>query len=183
MARSWLADQVCAVAAVVEGTPLARVDLDDVGRRVRAMPSVASVAVSRSWPSTLRIEIIERAPVAAVAVSGGFAIVDATGIVFDSRARKPDRAVLVKVALLRPEDPTTRAALRVIMALTPALRERLTRLVADSPTQIRLELNGGRIVVWGDADNSDRKAQVAVALLNRPVSTIDVSSPEVVTTS
>jgi cell division protein FtsQ len=176
-------DQVRAVAAVVEGTPLARVDVDQVGQRVRAMPPVASVSVHRSWPSTVRIEITERVPVAAVAVAGGFAIVDADGIVFDTRAQRPDSAVLLKVALLRPEDPTTRAALRVVAALTPPLRTRLTQLVADSPTHIRLELAGGRTIVWGDADNNEMKARVAAALLDRPAKTIDVSSPEVATTS
>jgi cell division protein FtsQ len=56
-------------------------------------------------------------------------------------------------------------------------------LVADSPTRIRLELAAGRIIVWGDAENIETKARVAAALLNRPVTTIDVSSPEVATTS
>jgi cell division protein FtsQ len=177
------AAQVRAVADVVDGTPLARVDVDQVGQRVRTMPSVASVAVSRSWPNTLLITVTERVPVAAVAAAGGFAIVDAEGIVFDTRAKKPDNAVLMKVALLRPDDPTTRAALRVAVALTPALREKLIQLVADSPTRIRLELGGGRIIVWGDAENIETKTRVAAALLNRPVTTIDVSSPEVATTS
>ena len=175
-------DEVRAVADVVDGMPLARVDLD-VGKRVRGLPSVASVMVHRSWPSTLRIEITERVPVAAVAVAGGFAIVDADGIVFDTRTKRPDSAVLVKVALLRPDDPSTRAALRVAVALTAPLREKLTQLVADSPTYIRLELTGGRVVIWGDAENNEMKARVAEALLNRPVTTIDVSSPEVATTS
>jgi cell division protein FtsQ len=176
-------EQVRAVADVVDGTPLARVDLDDVSQRVRGLPSVASVAVRRSWPNTLVIEVTERVPVAAVAVAGGFAIVDADGIVFDRRADRPDSAVLLKVALLRPDDPTTRAALRVVVALTQPLRERLTQLVADSPTHIRLELTGGRVIVWGDAEQNESKAAVATALLNRPVRTIDVSSPEVATTS
>lgn len=177
------AEKVRAAADVVAGTPLARVDLDQVRQRVSALPSVASVVVSRSWPTTLLIAVTERVAVAAVAVAGGFALVDAEGIVFDTRAQKPDSAVLVKVALLRPEDPTTRAALRVVAALTPPLRQRLSQLVADSPTRIRLELTGGRMIVWGDADNSEKKAQVAAALLSRPVATIDVSSPGVATTS
>jgi len=82
------------------------VDLDQVGQRVRAMPPVPQsrctvLAQHRS------IDVTERVPVAAVAVAGGFAIVDADGIVFDTRAQRPDSAVLLKVALLRPEDPTT----------------------------------------------------------------------------
>lgn len=175
--------QVREAAAVAVGTPLAQVDLDAVSSRVRTIASVASVLVSRSWPSTLRIAVTERVPVAAVSVAGGFAIVDAEGIVFDTRPARPDGAVLVKVALLRPEDPTTRAALRVAVALTAPLREPLTELVADTPTRIRLELAGGRTIIWGDAQNNEMKARVATALLNRPGTTIDVSSPDVATTS
>jgi cell division protein FtsQ len=176
-------DQVRAVAAVPDGTPLARVNLDDVGSRVRTLPSVAAVSVHRSWPSTLRIEVTERVPVAAVAIAGGFAIVDIEGIVFDNRPARPDGVVLLKVPLLRPDDPTTRAALRVAVALTPALRQKLVQLVADTPSRIRLELDGGRVIVWGDAENNDMKARVATALLHRTGKTIDVSSPEVATTS
>jgi cell division protein FtsQ len=56
-------------------------------------------------------------------------------------------------------------------------------LSANSPTAIRLELTGGRVVVWGGADQSDVKARVATALLARPGKTIDVSAPEVAATS
>ncbi len=125
----------------------------------------------RYWPSTLRIEVTERAPVAAVAMAGGFAIVDVEGIIFDNRPVRPDGAVLLKVALLRPDDPTTRAALRVAVALTPALRQKLAQLVADTLTRIRLGLDGGRTIVWGDAENNGLKAQVATALLNRTSTT------------
>ena len=44
------ADAVRAAAAVATGTPLARLDTDDVADRVRALPSVARVEVWRSWP-------------------------------------------------------------------------------------------------------------------------------------
>jgi cell division protein FtsQ len=45
-----------------------------------------------------------------------------------------------------------------------------------------LELVNDREVIWGDAEQSDRKAQVATALLAQPVTTIDVSAPEVAST-
>jgi cell division protein FtsQ len=176
-------DQVRTAAGVPDGTPLFRVDLDEVAERVRAIASVAAVEVSRSWPHTLRIDVTERIPVAAVAVDGGFAVLDADGVVFDTRPAKPEGPVLLKVPSLNADDPTTRAALRVAVALTPPLREQLGQLVADTPNRIRLELTDGRTIVWGDAQRSDVKAMVAAALLNRPATTIDVSSPDVATTS
>jgi len=75
------------------------------------------------------------------------------------------------------------AALHVLAALTPQLRAQLAAVSAASPSAIRLELTDGRVVVWGSADQSDFKARVATALLGRPGKTIDVSAPEVATTS
>src|SRR5439155_2053078 len=77
-------DAVREAAAVRPGTPLARVDLGAVARRVGALPPVARVAVQRSWPDGLVVRVVERVPAAAVPVGGGFAIVDGTGHVFDA---------------------------------------------------------------------------------------------------
>jgi cell division protein FtsQ len=176
-------EQVRAVAAVFEGTPLARVDTDAVSERVRTLPSVAEVSVSRSWPTTLVIAVTERAPVAVVAMDGGLAVLDDQGVVFETLASRPEGTVLLKIARPRPDDPATRAALRVLAALTPALRDPLVQIVVEAPTHIRLELRAGRVVIWGDADRSAAKAEVAVSLLRTPAKTIDVSSPEVATTS
>ncbi len=54
---------------------------------------------------------------------------------------------------------------------------------AETPTRIVLQLTDGRVIVWGDAERSDAKATVATALLDRPARTIDVSVPDVATTS
>jgi cell division protein FtsQ len=176
-------DQVRAVAAVTDGTPLARVDTDQVAARVRTLPSVGSVEVSRSWPHTLVIEVVERTAVGAVATEGGFAVLDATGVVFNRVPEPPAGVALLRLAAPGPDDPATTAALRVLAALTPALRDGLAELDAPSPTRIRLQLADGRVVVWGDAERSPDKATVATALLDTDATTIDVSVPEVATTS
>jgi len=72
---------------------------------------------------------------------------------------------------------------RVIGALTPQLRSLLEELSADTPTRIVLKLSDGRVIRWGDAERSDIKATVATALLDRPARIIDVSVPDVATTS
>jgi cell division protein FtsQ len=177
------AGRVRAAAAVVIGTPLARVDTDAVAARVGALPPVASVDVSRSWPGTLVIDVTERVPVAVVATPAGFVVVDATGVVFNTVAVAPAGVVTLKVASPGPADPSTVAALHVLAALTPQLRAQLAAISATTPTAIRLELTGGRAVIWGGADQSEVKARVATALLGRPGKTIDVSAPEVATTS
>jgi cell division protein FtsQ len=176
-------DAVRAVAAVRMGTPLARVDVDAVQARVQALPSVARVTVRRSWPSTLRIEVQERQATAVVATGARFLVLDAGGVVFDTVAVRPRGVALVRLATPGPDDPSTRAAMRVLAALSPSLRGQLVELVVTSPDQIRLDVAGARTVIWGDAEQSDTKSTVATSLLARPGRVIDVSAPEVVTVS
>jgi cell division protein FtsQ len=175
-------DQVRAAAAVVPGTPLARVDTGAVAHRVGELAPVDSVAVSRGWPHTLVITVTERTPVATVAMPDGYGLIDAEGVVFQVLRRRPDLP-LVRVTDPGPADATTLAALRVLGALTPELRDRLDSVVADAPGRISLRLRGDRMIVWGDAEQSETKALVATSLLDRPGRTIDVSAPDVVTVS
>ncbi|WP_233604521.1 cell division protein FtsQ/DivIB [Micromonospora sp. HM5-17] len=174
-------EQVRAAAAVPEGTPLARVDLAAVRSRVAALPPVARVRASRQWPNTLRIEVVERTPVAVVPRNGRFAVMDGTGVVFQDRPDRPAGLPLVRLAAPGPEDMSTRAALEVLAALTPELREQLVEVVVEAPARITVRLRGGRTVLWGDASRSDTKAQVATSLLGRAGDTIDVRTPHVVT--
>ncbi|MEV4755516.1 FtsQ-type POTRA domain-containing protein [Micromonospora sp. NPDC049559] len=172
--------EVRAAAAVPDGEPLATVDLAAVGGRVAALAPVARAEVSREWPRTLRIEVVERTPAAAVPQGEHFAVVDAEGVVFSTAPRRPDGLPLVRVANPGRNDPATRAALQVLGVLTPQLREQLAEVVVDGPARIRVQLRGGRTVIWGDATAGETKARAATSLLSRRGNTIDVSAPEVV---
>ncbi len=176
-------ERVRAVAGIVEGTPLARLDTDGVEQRIGALPSVAAVVVRRAWPHTIVVEITERVPAAVVARGQRFLVVDAEGVVFNTVTTRPVGVVLLRVDSPGPDDPATSAALRVLATLTPRLRSLASGLVAESASRIRLELSDGRVVVWGDAEQSETKAGVATSLLPRPGRTIDVSAPEVATVS
>ena len=175
------AEEVTAAAAVAPGTPLARVDLDRVRAAVSGLAPVREAHVRRQWPATLVIEVHERVALAAVPVGGRFAVIDPAGVVFQSLAQRPRELPLVVLATPGPDDVATRSVVRVLGSLTPQLREGLVRIVAPTPARIRLELGGGRTVVWGDAEDNDTKARVATALLKREGTLIDVSAPEFVT--
>jgi cell division protein FtsQ len=90
---------------------------------------------------------------------------------------------VLRLATPGSADPSTMAALRVVAALTPQLRALLQELSAETPTRIVLQLSDGRAIRWGDAERSDIKATVATALLDRTARIIDVSVPDVATTS
>ncbi|WP_422774061.1 cell division protein FtsQ/DivIB [Plantactinospora sp. WMMC1484] len=174
-------DQVRQAVRETEGVPLARIDLDGVRARVAELPPVARVTVSRQWPNTLRVEVVERTPVAVVPQNRRYLVVDASGVVFQTRADRPGGLPLVRLGTPGPDDAATRGALEVLAALTPELRDRLAELVVEGPARIVVKLRGGRTVLWGDASRSDTKAQVATSLLAREGETVDVRTPDVVT--
>jgi len=172
------AAQVEQAAAVPPGTPLARVDTAAVARRVRGLDAVASVSVTRSWPHSLRVTVVERTAAVAVQRGSSFDLLDDTGVRFDTVATPP-RGVL---RLQSAADPAARtAALQVIRALPLTLRKVVWVVRAPSPQHVSLVLRGNRVVVWGSPEESSVKGAAALALLKLPGRTYDVSSPSVVT--
>lgn len=175
------ADQVRAAARVPPGAALASLNLHAVAVRVQGLAPVRVAKVTRDWPSTVVIVVTERVPVAAVRRPDGRSdLIDASGVVF-ATVPSPGQLPALQLPTPGPGDPTTVAALQVLASLPPALRDRLVVLVATAPTRIRLELDGSREIIWGDATQNATKAAVATSLLSRPGKVIDVSAPDVVT--
>ncbi len=175
------ADDIRAASGVVDGTPLLRIDTADVAARVSALPPVAAVDVRRRLPHTLVITVTERRAAAAVPAAGGYAVVDAGGVVFQRLPQVPAGLAVIRVAAPGPDDPATLAALRVLAALTPELRTVLAEVAAPSTSTISLLLVDGRTVLWGDAERSDTKARVATTMLDHAANSINVTVPDIVT--
>ena len=174
-------DQIRAAAEVPMNRPLARVNLDEVGARIRGLPAVDRVTVRRNWPSALLVEVVERVPVAAVPSAGRFTLIDDEGMPYREVEQTPSGLPLARVANPGPADENTRSALVVLAALSDELREQLVAVSVASTVQIRLELREGRTVIWGDDTDSANKSKVVTALLRRKGDEIDVSAPLVVT--
>jgi cell division protein FtsQ len=170
--------QVRGAAAVETGGPLLRADLGRVQRRVAALAEVKSVDVSREWPSKIRIEVVERTPIAVIEIGGQLHALDANGVVFSSYAKAPQG--LPKVATPAGTDAAAlKQAAEVVAALPKSIAVKVDHVEVLSVDQISLALSSGRTVQWGSASESDTKAQVLAALMKaRPdVKTYDVSVP------
>lgn len=74
-------DTVLALAAVPSDATLLRFPGDEVAARVATDPWVASAAVTRVFPSGMRIRVIERVPVAVVDAGASFMLIDGQGMV------------------------------------------------------------------------------------------------------
>ena len=195
LASSWLAvqrvqvsgqgrvsqAQVLAAVGPVDGRPLARVDLAAVSARLRRLPPVASVTVTRGWPHVLRVHLFERTPYAGVVQAGQVRLLDDTGLVFATERSLPRGVVRLDVARPGAADPATVAALAVLHELPPALSRQLMRVTAATPEQVVLVLRDGRQIVWGGAGGVAQKVAETLALLKMPGRVDDVSAPGVAT--
>jgi cell division protein FtsQ len=171
--------EVRQAAAIPDRTPLLRLRPDRVAARVQKLAPVASAGVRRDWPDTVVIEVVERTAVAVVPDRDRFTVIDAGGVGFQTLPEAPGHLPVI-VTEGGPDPAATAAALTVLAALTPRLRGGLAELVVQGPAGIRLVLDSGRMVVWGDPHDSPDKARVATALLDRDGEVIDVSALEVV---
>ena len=175
------AERIEQQAAVPQLHPLATVDLAEVEGRVMKIRQLASAKVDRVWPGTLRIEVVEREPVAAVTAGGKAALIDKTGVVIEIKDTVPPGLPELKVDRPAAGDPTTMAALQVIQSLPDDLAAKVRLVRASSPEGVSLQLTDGRSVVWGASDRGADKARILATLLRRKAEIYDVSSPDVVT--
>ncbi|HEX3199444.1 MAG TPA: FtsQ-type POTRA domain-containing protein [Propionibacteriaceae bacterium] len=168
--------QVSFAAQVPLGVPLARQDMDAIAERTTSLPPVESAAVTRDWPSTIRITVVERKPVLAVRQPDGYAVVDKSGVAYQTKPVMPPEVLLAEVDA--GDAPLLSEVAIVANSLPKKLRGMVDRITAGNRDSIVLVLESGRTVTWGSSSDSELKAQVARSLLKRkPKSSLDVSSP------
>ena len=159
------------------GRPLARVDTGGVEQRLEQLPQVRSAQVRRQWPSTLEVRLTERVPVAAVPGADGVALVDDAGVVVETVPEPPAGLAVVSEETVAAGGEALEAAVAVLRTMPDDLRASVAGTSAATPDSVALALSSGAQVVWGSADESDRKAAVLRILLARPAQVYDVSAP------
>ena len=173
-------DDVTRAAAVKPDTPLLQVNTDAVAERVATIRRVASARVQREYPSTLRVTVVERVPVAAKEYPDGPHLFDRDGVDFATEP-PPQGLPYLDADNPGPKDPATLAALEVLLSLRPEVFSQVARVGAPSVAGVTLTLNDGREVIWGTTDRTEEKALKLGALLTQPGHTYDVSSPDLPT--
>ncbi|QRP48767.1 cell division protein FtsQ/DivIB [Amycolatopsis sp. FDAARGOS 1241] len=185
-AKTVSADQLRGVAAVPVGKPMLLLDVDGIRDRVARVPDVATVDVSRSWPNTVEISVTERTAIAffdSGPGGDGVHLVDGGGVVFKTVTARPVGLPELKLPKVSVDDPVTRAVTAVLGVIPAELRKQVTSATAQTPASVQFTLTDGKIVRWGDADKTDRKAKVLAALLTQKGKVYDVSAPELPTIS
>lgn len=182
------ADEVRKAAGIEVGTPLLRLDVEDVEARVARLPQISDVKVTRGWPRSVVITVVERVPVAVVAEAGRRSLVDADGVLFDTITGPPPPGVVpLEVADPGSGDAATMAALEALVALPRHVRDGIEGAAVEGPADITLTLIDGTLVRWGGPAESATKATVLTALLDRMsdgelerAGTVDLSTPDAV---
>lgn len=175
------------VLALVEqhaGTPLPRLDLEDLRGQVAALPTVFGAEVHRSWPRGLVVDVVPRTPVAAIETDGRVELLDVEGVTVDVLDEVPEGMARVDVPRSGERAPQTLAAVLAVLAELPEpIHAQVAVATAGGPASITLELTDGAEVRWGGPDESALKAAVLEVLREQPAAVYDVTVPRSPTTS
>lgn len=181
---SGLADEidtaeVTTVLASHDGESLALLNVPHVADQLRDITGVLDAQVERVWPSGLRVTLVARHPVAAIASGTGFALLDADAIQVGLVDQAPANLPLVSVPV--GDDRVLAAVLEVIRNLPADLLARVTGIGAQTEDTVSFEVLDGPHVEWGSANDSALKAQVLAVMMASPsavsAGVIDVSAP------
>jgi cell division protein FtsQ len=163
------------------GTPLALVNFDEITRSLAKIPLIRSFVTETVPPNTLVIKIAERAPIASLATSSGFSVVDPAGVVISTSAQRVTGLPLIELGSASKHSQAFTSAVGVLLALPANLLGQVDTLTAQTPDDVTLTLTGGKIVVWGSQEQSDLKARVLAAMMKAAPSAnavrYDVSAP------
>lgn len=176
-----------AVRADVEertaGTPLPQVRTGGLAEQLEAEhPAAAGIEVSYAGPRSLHIVVVDREPVVAV-VDGRHAVrYDADGAAIDTVPADGVDVPTLTVASQADAAAAARDGARLLTDIGGRLPGEAEMLAvgATGTYTLRLATEAGEAeIVFGAAEDAQRKAQVAAVLLDEGHDTIDVSVPDV----
>jgi cell division protein FtsQ len=157
-----------------------------VTRRVERLTLVESARVTRSWPNSITIAIVERTPALKVRDGGGWDLVDRFGVVLRQVQRRPHGLPRLRTStapdLLRG-NPAVFAAATVQRELPARLAAKVRSIAAPTADMVTLYLRHGRTVVWGDTSQTAVKARELAILMRGQARYFDVSDPRAVVTA
>ena len=153
-------EPVLARYGIVNGEPLIRTDPAGAELDLRADPWIDSVVVTRDWPTTVRVSVVERLPVATVS---GVVVAD-DGVILPGAepAGLPALALAGEPVDGRFPQQEITGALRFVSELSSELRTVTT--IASSPDGL-LAVVAGYTVRLGRPVDLEEKARALVALL------------------
>ena len=177
--------QVVRLAALSSSTNVLWFDAGAVERRLESDPWVATATVSRRLPGTIRISVVERAPVATIRTEVAFTLLAADGVALGTVAADPmlPEIVVMTGSSLPEGNAPAQAAARAIAGLDGGRRPAVVRAVVDAGA-LSVELDGGTRVEFGDTTGIEAKTAAARQILRwataqgASVASVNVTAPD-----
>lgn len=190
--------EVVARAEVSRATNVLWLDESAVERRLEAEPWIAEAEVGIAFPATIRIELVERVPVAIADDGIARTLLAADGTALGPAARTRDlpriELPVASVADARPSPagtsavvmgprPSARGAATAIGAMRPEVRSVIVSVGVRPDGTLDLKLEGGVTVRYGSAAEPVAKAQTLARILTWATATgerlahVDVAAP------
>jgi cell division protein FtsQ len=172
--------QILQSEGVEPGVPLISVQPEEVVRALAADPWVAEAKVSREWPATVRVAVVERTPVAWAPGSDGWVLLAGDGVLLATAQKIDGRHGVLAVPGAAGTVPITTQVLGGL-AFLGQLRPDLAMLA-------RVEIRGGELwadlagiaVRLGQPYEMEAKARVLAPLIDfglEPGSTVTLIAP------
>ncbi len=174
--------RVLRIAGLDDTTNVFHLDVGAVETSLRSSPWVAEATVERDLPSTIRIRIVEREPVALVRRDGGMLRVAEDGTVLPAGDDAGLPEVRAAVGELGPD--AWRAGARALAAMPAAARSRVSAVVVALDGSLTLHLDDGVVVTYGPSQDVVAKASALRAVLawvaqdDVSLAAIDLSVPD-----
>lgn len=168
------------VAAIDVGERITDLNLVAAAARVTQLPQVRSAEVSRRWPDRIVISVELRRPIGWLRETDQVRYIDETGEKYDPAVSTPKPGLAQFEAR---EDRLLAASATAYQYLPESQKQKLSKITAQSSSNIRFSLTNGVTIIWGSADRSPRKAEVLSVLLQRKAKIYDVSAPDLPTIS
>jgi cell division protein FtsQ len=167
-------ESVLASAAIPTNATLLKLPKSQIVSRLTANPWIAGVSLTRTLPGTVKISIVERAPVAIVDAGGAeIWLVSADGHWLARRSAEDTSALptirdapgAVPIAGKVSDSKELVNALAVVAGLSPELRGRVRTVTAPTVDKTALMLDDSIQVFVGSADAIGKKDQLIRQIL------------------
>jgi cell division protein FtsQ len=178
--------KIDAVSSHLKGKNLFRAPFGKVRELLLSDPWVKEVQIKRKFPDEVQIKIVERKPVAQVALDGFYYLIAEDGMVLEKKANPED---LIQIADLPVKKLTPgkilksqpfESAMKVYRSLSADLKKKVLVISAPSSDKIIFYL-GGVEVIFGQPEYLEEKLMILKEILKREGSkaiSVDLRVPD-----
>ncbi len=172
--------EITQAAGLRRGMPILSVSLSSIRQRLIANPWIADASVERRLPSTIRIRLTERHPMALWQRSGKLALLDGEGKVIDGADLRKFRNLIILIGGSAPQNAGT---LFAMLAAEPELARQVVAATRIGNRRWTLAFSNGIRVFLPESDPHLAWTRLATIdrrqkLLARDIKLIDMRLPD-----